>query len=624
MTMRRRDLLKLTAFVPLLSGPLRARAASGLKSRNGILPRARARPNDPGWPPDAAWAQLNREVGGRLLKPASPFAGCSGAPTDCRAALQGIKNPYWIGDEPALTQASGWVDAWTCEPSTYAVAAEGAGDIVAAVNFARIHDLRLVIRGGGHGYQGTSNAADSLLIWTRQMNSVALHDDFVAQGCKGEPETAVSVGAGALWADAYQTVTTRGGRYVQGGGCRTVGVAGLVQGGGFGSWSKRYGTGAAGLLEAEVVLADGTVCVANKCLHPDLFWAIKGGGGGTFGVVTRFTLRTHELPEYLGAVATSIRASSDEAYRVLIARAMDFYATNLFNAHWGETFNFGRQNRLGINMLSQGLSHSQAENIWAPFFAWVRARKEYSFAGDVQILVVPARSFWNPAYMNARLPGVALLDDRPGAMPYHAFWRDDRYEAGQLLYAYKSAWLPASLLEPGQRKSLVEAIFDSTRHWGVEFHFNKGLAGGSPESIAATRDTSMNPQVLGAFALAIIGSSGPPAYPGMPGAGPDVGQARIAAAQVAKAMDELLKVAPGAGAYLNESDYFQRNWQAAFWGTHYSKLLDIKRQYDAQGLFFEHHGVASEDWSADGFTRLIRTANPNAARRADQPANGDS
>ena len=97
---------------------------------------------------------------------------------------------------------------------------------------------------------------------------------------------------------AYNAVTTKGGRYVQGGGCGTVGVAGLVQGGGFGSYSKSYGTAGAALLEAEIVTADGAVRIANACSNPDLFWALKGGGGGTFGVVTRLTLRTHELPEH--------------------------------------------------------------------------------------------------------------------------------------------------------------------------------------------------------------------------------------------------------------------------------------------------------------------------------------
>ena len=88
---------------------------------------------------------------------------------------------------------------------------------------------------------------------------------------------------------------------MQGGGCTTVGVAGLVQGGGFGSFSKGFGTAASGLLEAEVVTADGRVRIANACTNPDLFWALKGGGGGSFGVVTRLTLRTHELPAFFGA-----------------------------------------------------------------------------------------------------------------------------------------------------------------------------------------------------------------------------------------------------------------------------------------------------------------------------------
>ncbi len=545
-------------------------------------------------------------MGGNLIEVRSLFRSCVMEPNGaaCLDALENIKNPYWIGDQPALTQASGWVDAWSCESSAYAVAAENTSDVVAAVNFARDHDLRLVIRGGGHGYQGTSNAPDSLLIWTRRMNSVVLHDEFVAQGCesKHSPQPAVSLGAGALWADAYEAVTTRGGRYVQGGGCRTVGVAGLVQGGGFGSWSKRYGTGGAGLLEAEIVTADGVARVVNECLNPDLFWALKGGGGGTFGAATRFTLRMRELPGFFGAVSTAIRAASDGAYRSLIAAAMSFYRTNLFNEHWGEKLNFSKDT-LDISMLFQGLTQRQAHSSWAPFFEWVRAREEYSFTRKPLILAVPAQRFWDPNYVNALVPGEVLMDRRAGAPPYHAFWKDNRNEAGQLLHAYKSAWLPAMLLEPTHQSALVNAIFASSRQWVVEFHFNKGMAGGSEADINAVRNSPMNPQVLDAFALAIIGSAGPPAYPGMPGPGPDIARARKSAARVAKAMAELLKVAPGAGAYFNESDYFQADWQRAFWGENYSQLLAIKRRHDPLGLFFLHHGVGSEDWSADGFTR---------------------
>ena len=71
-----------------------------------------------------------------------------------------LKNPYFLGDEVGLTQSLGWVGAWTSQPSVYAVAAKATADVVAAVNFARKNNLRIVVKGGGHSYQGTSNAAE--------------------------------------------------------------------------------------------------------------------------------------------------------------------------------------------------------------------------------------------------------------------------------------------------------------------------------------------------------------------------------------------------------------------------------------------------------------------------------
>ena len=86
---------------------------------------------------------------------------------ELRRGVQGAEKSYYLGDEVGLTQTLGWVGAWTSQPSAYAVAARTTADVVAAVNFARQNNLRLVVKGGGHSYQGTSNAADSLLIWTR-------------------------------------------------------------------------------------------------------------------------------------------------------------------------------------------------------------------------------------------------------------------------------------------------------------------------------------------------------------------------------------------------------------------------------------------------------------------------
>ncbi len=237
-----------------------------------------------------------------------------------------MANPYFIGDQPGGTQTSGWLDAWTSAPSVYAVAARNAADVAAAVDFARENDLRLVVKGGGHSYQGTSNAPDSLLVWTRDMRAITPHDAFVPKGCRdAAPRPAVSLEAGTRWLEAYEAVTTRAGRYVQGGGCATVGVAGLIQSGGFGSFSKNFGMAAAGLLEAEVVTADGMVRIANACTHPDLFWGLKGGGGGSLGIVTRVTLATHDLPENFGAAEGRIQAKSDAAFRRLIGEFVRFY-----------------------------------------------------------------------------------------------------------------------------------------------------------------------------------------------------------------------------------------------------------------------------------------------------------
>src|SRR5215469_16950135 len=260
-SMDRRTFVKrsgLTALLRLWPGPL----FSSKSFR-------RRRPSDADWPSKAAWKRLNDEVDGNLIPVEFPIEACI-KDTDsaaCKNLIANVKNPYYVGDQPGLTQTLGWVDAWFTKPSAYTVAAKDANHVAAAVRFARENNLRLVVKGGGHSYQGTSNAPDSLLIWTRHMDDVTMHESFTPQGCDGKqkPQRAVTCGSGTVWMQAYDAVTTKAGAYVQGGGCTTVGVAGLVQSGGFGSFSKHYGTSAAGLLEAEVVTAYGKVRIANAC-----------------------------------------------------------------------------------------------------------------------------------------------------------------------------------------------------------------------------------------------------------------------------------------------------------------------------------------------------------------------
>ena len=600
--MDRRTLLKQLAATPILLRHLPALAEAEARTLR------RVRPGEPGWPTPAMWDKLKQQVGGRLITPQSPLTVCQSSfdSAACEAVLKDIRNPFYIGDTPGITQTLGWVDAWTTAPSAYAVAAANAGDIAAAVNFAREHKLRLVVKGGGHSYQGTSCAPDSLLIWTRHMNQIELHDAFVPQGCAGKiaPQPAVTVGAGVIWIHAYDAVSVKAGQYVQGGGCTTVGVAGLVQSGGFGSFSKHYGTAASGLLEAEVVTADGKVRIANACSDPDLFWALKGGGGGSIACISKLTLRLRELPQWFGGAFFTVKATSDEAYRRLVRQFVSFYSEHLFNDHWGEQAHLDGDNTLEIQMVSHGLDGDAAKAVWQPFLDWLaQSPKDYELAAPPIIAGIPARHWWDAAFMNQGGRHLFVMDLRPGAGANDGWWHGDGGQVGQVLYAYQSRWLPASLLKPDVQQRLADALFAASRHWEVELHFNKGLAGGRAEDIAAARDTATNPAVCDAFCLAIIGSGTNRAIPGVPGHEPDKTKAQHNAAAVNDAMNELRKVAPAGGSYYSESDYFEKDWQQSFWGMNYAKLLSVKQKYDPDGLFFVHHGVGSEEWSEDGFVR---------------------
>ena len=581
--MKRRRLLGTAAAWPLL-------AAGATVSSS---PR-RVRPGDPDWPDDSRWDALRDAVGGRLVRVTSPLVTCrDGSAADCEALFKRLRNPYYLGDDVGLTQTLGWVGAWTSMPSAYAVAASSAADVAAAVDFARQQRLRLVVRGGGHSYQGTSNAADSLLVWTRAMRAIELHDAFVPQGSAAAPVAAVTVGAGAMWGPVYDAVATQGGRYVQGGGCLTVGVAGLVQSGGFGSFSKGYGLAAASLLQAEVVTADGVVRTVNRDRDPELFWALKGGGGGSLGVVTQLTLRTHALPENVGAVNMTIAASSDAAWRRLAALVVEQVAERLHNPHWGEQITFRRGHVLVVATLFQGLDRGEASAVWQPFIDAVNAAPEdFHFSAPPFIVALAARRFWDPDYLR-RFPGVVRNDDRPGAPPANIFWSGDQGQAAQVLHGYQSAWLPATLLQPARRAALADALVAASRHAQFSLHLNKGLAGAPEEALAASRDTAMNPAVLDAFALVIAAAEGPPAWPGIAGHEPDPAAARSHALAIDAAMDELRALVPAPGSYLAESDYFLVDWQRAYWGANRARLEAAKAHYDPGRLFDVHHGVGT-------------------------------
>jgi len=159
-------------------------------------------------------------------------------------------------------------------------------DVVSCVTFARAHDITIAVRGGGHNAGGLGIADDALVI-----DFSLLHSTTV------DPEHhTVRADAGCVWADVDHA-TTAFGMAVPCGIIGSTGVAGLTLGGGIGYLARKHGLTVDNLLSADVVLADGTLVTANETSHPDLFWALRGGGGN-FGVVTSFTFRAHDIGEH--------------------------------------------------------------------------------------------------------------------------------------------------------------------------------------------------------------------------------------------------------------------------------------------------------------------------------------
>jgi FAD/FMN-containing dehydrogenase len=191
----------------------------------------------------------------------------------------------------------------------------GTSDVVRAVNFARENGLALAIRGGGHNIAGNAMCDDGLVVDLSQMKAAK-----VDPGARR-----VSIEGGATLAD-LDAATQAHGLATPTGINSTTGLAGLTLGGGFGWLSRKFGMTIDNLESAEVVTADGKVLRASASEHPDLFWALRGGGGN-FGVVTRFEFRLHPVgPQVLcGLIVYPIAEAKTvlQQYREFIAKAPD-------------------------------------------------------------------------------------------------------------------------------------------------------------------------------------------------------------------------------------------------------------------------------------------------------------
>jgi FAD/FMN-containing dehydrogenase len=161
----------------------------------------------------------------------------------------------------------------------------GVADVIAAVTFARTHDLAVAVRGGGHGVPGFAVCDGGVMIDLSRMTSVRV--DPVARTARAE--------GGCTWGD-FDHETQAFGLATTGGIARPTGIAGLTLGGGHGYLMRTYGLACDNLLSVDVVTADGRLLTASATTHPELFWAVRGGGGN-FGVVTAFEYQLHPVSQ---------------------------------------------------------------------------------------------------------------------------------------------------------------------------------------------------------------------------------------------------------------------------------------------------------------------------------------
>jgi FAD/FMN-containing dehydrogenase len=225
-----------------------------------------------GAPTSADWQRLARTVSGTLARPGS-------AAYD---TVRLVQNPRYDGARPLAVLSVG-----------------GTADVATAFAFAQDHGVRVAIRSGGHSYPGWSAGDGALVVDLRPLDAIRVRG------------TTASVGAGASLVQVYAALGAAG-RGVAGGSCPTVGVAGLTQGGGVGVLTRAHGLTCDAVTAMTVVLADGRVVTAGATEEPDLFWALRGGGGGHLGVVTSFTFTTFAAPTITRAyVAWPFSAAAD-------------------------------------------------------------------------------------------------------------------------------------------------------------------------------------------------------------------------------------------------------------------------------------------------------------------------
>lgn len=267
-------------------------------------PSCRCFPGDHCWPSHSEWSRFNESVGGRLIATVPLAAPCHGDRYDeaeCKRIQEAWHDPS-IHIQSSSSIMAPFFANLSCDPFLpreaqcivgtyvqYAVDARSTSDFKAVLKFAKTHNIRLVVRNTAHDFLGKSSGAGALALWTHHLKAVDVID-YKKPYYSGK---ALRVTAGTQLADAYQVAHNQG-LVVVGGTCPSVGLAGgYSQGGGHGLSVSKLGLGADQTLEWEVMTVHGDILVATPEKNADLYWALGGGGGCTYGIVLSLTVKAY-------------------------------------------------------------------------------------------------------------------------------------------------------------------------------------------------------------------------------------------------------------------------------------------------------------------------------------------
>ncbi|KAJ7707323.1 FAD-binding domain-containing protein [Mycena rosella] len=523
------------------------------------------------------WQDLNIQVGGRLLKgvPISTpcFSDVDGVAvnpnlTACNEVKAGYDDELVRSDVPGAYMITQWE---TCQSSNqqclldyldpenpapslpsqmcrtgsvphYFIDVHTAADVIAAFNFSRKTSIPLVIKNTGHDYKGRSSAPGSLALWTHNLKNITYSTDFVPEGCsKSSP--ALTVGAGVQWQQAYQFADTHNFTIV-GGTDRTVGVSGgWVQGGGHSALSNTMGLGVDRVLQFKIVTPDGKVRVANACQNTDLFWALRGGGGGTFGVVLESTTLVSPVVT-VQAILVSITSPSAN-------RTKELYSTMIDNGlKWADDGYGGYVSGGTAVYLTPKLTAAEHAVSMAPLVDFGK-RLNATGTGVYQVLEFPNwLSFFNvftETELEAQGPPVGYSIAMASRLVNRANFQTASKRTELLDALLAATELTPSLLFditapssfPGDNTTSVTPVWrDSVYHVTVKVPWNWN----------ATTTEKLHGYDL-----------------------------------VDTSIDHLRKITPTAS-YSNEGAVHEPDHEIAFWGGNYARLLELKHKYDPEHI----------------------------------------